>query len=61
MIGGPCTECGDPVQRELVWIGNAWDFKGTSVVTETENCTSIQTDGNALIEAVEQHIKYLHS
>ena|SRR3990167_4928184 len=28
MIGGVCTRCNDEALREVVWIGDVWDFMG---------------------------------
>jgi hypothetical protein len=62
MIGGPCTVCDDPVERELVWIGNEGDFPGTATVTKTQRGISYQmTDFNVLFEQVNKHLQYLHS
>jgi hypothetical protein len=51
-VGGPCTQCNDPIVRENRFLGNAWDFGGS---TEKDEGTAVlQVSPAGLLEALQQ-------
>ena len=62
MIGGACIACDDSVMRELIWIGNSWDFEGAASIVKSDDGTpECEIHTPSLIRAVNRHVKYLHS
>ena len=51
-VGGPCTRCNDPVTREKRFIGNAWDFGGST--DEGEDVIVLNVSPTCLLEALRQ-------